>query len=341
MEAYLRICKEILDKGVRKENRTGIDTIGISGAIFQHDMADGFPLLTTKKTAYKNVRSEVEFFINGVTDKKWLQERGNHIWDDWCNPSIVPQGKYDDRSKKIVKSVLGDKYIGISKNIFDVANILKNDSDLRKQYDVSFEDFERLKKLSENRLAMSKERDLGPIYGFQWRHFDAEYKGFGADYKNKGIDQLVNLVDTLKTNPMDRRMIVSAWNPKALPEQALPPCHYGFQIAVIGDKLNLAWNQRSVDVPLGLPFNIASYATMLHLLAKEGDFAEGVLTGFLMDTHIYENQVDGIEEQLSRKPLPLPKVMTEDFNSIFNWNFMDTKLVDYKSYPAIKFPIAV
>lgn len=366
MEAYLDICREVLDKGIRKENRTGVDAISISGTMFQHDMADGFPLLTTKKTAYKNVRSEVEFFVNGITDKEWLKERGNHIWDDWCNPSIVPQGVYDDRSKEIVKGVLGDKYLGISRDIFNVADMLMETPGLVDQYGVSLEDFDRLQALAKNRLAMSEERDLGPVYGFQWRHFDAKYGQFDdnfvvhlakktlnflktgsskkpheIDYSGRGVDQLANLVNTLKTNPMDRRMIVSAWNPKALPEQALPPCHYGFQVAVVGDKLNLEWNQRSIDVPLGLPFNIASYATILHLLAKEGGLKEGTLTGFLMDTHIYENQVDGIEEQLSREPMDLPRIETSEFSSIFDWSFMDTKLVDYKSHPAIKFPIAV
>jgi len=366
MEAYLNICREVLENGVRKENRTGVDTLVVDATMFRHDMANGFPLLTTKRTAYKNVRSESEFFIKGITDKKWLQDRGNHIWDDWCNPTKVAQIKYDDRSKEIIKDVLGDKYIGISKDIFNVAKMLEEDHRLRKQYGVSFEDFERLENLSKNRLDMSKERDLGPIYGFQWRHFGAKYsrfddnfakylikkgldfiengsfkKAYEIDYSNRGIDKLADVVNTLKINPMDRRMVVSAWNEEAIPQMALPPCHYSFQVNVIGNKLNLAWNQRSVDVPLGLPFNIASYATMLHLLAKESGFEEGILTGFLMDTHIYENQIDGIKEQIGREPLTLPKIETENFTSIFDWNFTDTKLLDYKSHPVIKFPIAV
>ncbi len=350
MEAYLDICREILEHGVKQQNRTGIDTYIVDATIFRHDMSQGFPLLTTKKTAYKNVRSELEFFINGFTDKKWLQDKGNHIWDDWCNPSIIPQIKYDDKSKQIIKNILGDKYIGISRDIFNVSEMLSSDARLREQYNISDTDFNRITRLSKNRLEMSEERDLGPIYGFQWRHFGAEYeknisehstKPYEIDYEDKGLDQLANIVKTLKTNPTDRRMIVSAWNPMALPKQALPPCHYGFQINVIGGKLNLAWNQRSVDVPLGLPFNIASYATLLHLLAKEGNFKEGTLTGFLMDTHIYENQINGIEKQISRKPLALPKIETKKFTSIFDWNFTDTKLLDYKSHSSIKFPIAI
>lgn len=288
MKAYLDILRQIKKEGVLKENRTGMDTIATTGVMFRHDMAEGFPLLTTKRTAYKNVRSELEFFIQGNTDKKWLQDQGNHIWDDWCNPKRVPYG-HDEETK----------------------------------------------------AKMRAERDLGPIYGFQWRHWNAEYDNLNTDYSGNGIDQLKNLVDTLKKNPMDRRMIVNAWNPGALSQQALPPCHYGFQVTVLGDKLNLSWNQRSVDTPLGLPFNIASYATLLHLLAKEGKFQEGILTGFLQDTHIYVNQMEGIEEQLSREPRTLPRIETEDFTTIFDWKHSDTKLVGYDPYPPIKFPIAV
>ncbi|MFC1685839.1 thymidylate synthase [Nanoarchaeota archaeon] len=193
----------------------------------------------------------------------------------------------------------------------------------------------------ESKLKMKEERDLGPIYGFQWRHFGAEYDNYDSDYKGKGNDQLASVVKKLKDNPQDRRMIVSAWNPVAIPQMALPPCHYAFQVTTTGDKLNLAWNQRSVDTPLGLPFNIASYALLLHLLAKDSGFKEGKLTGFLMDTHIYVNQIDRLKEQLDRKPYPLPKIETEDFTSIFDWDHSKTKRADYKSHPKLEFPLAV
>lgn len=297
MKAYLDICNEILGKGVRQKNRTGVDTFVVPATMFQHDMAEGFPLLTTKNVAYKKVRSETEFFINGRTDKRWLQDNDNHIWDNWCTPEKVA---YEHTSEAFAK--------------------------------------------------MKAERDLGPIYGFLWRHFGAEYRGIEGtrddsgkiiSYDGHGVDQLANVVETLKKNPMDRRMIVSAWDPNALSKQALPSCHYGFQVNVIKDRLNLAWNQRSVDVPLGLPYNIAGYATILHLLAKESGFKEGTLTGFLMDVHAYENQIKGLEEQVSREPLTLPRVETKNFSSIFNWDFMDTKVLDYDPHPPIKFPIAV
>lgn len=289
MEEYLDICRDILDRGVKKENRTGVDALSISGAMFSHDMSGGFPLLTTKKVPYGIVRSELEFFIKGKTDKKWLQERNNRIWNEWANPLKAPYG-HDKASKE----------------------------------------------------RMASERDLGPVYGFEWRHWGADYDSFDTDYTGEGVDQLEGLVDTLKNNPFDRRMIVSAWNPSDKPKQALPPCHYSFQVLVGGDeKLNLLWNQRSVDVPLGLPFNIASYATLLHLLAKESGREEGTLTGFLADTHIYVNQVDGIREQLSRVPRILPRIETPNFRSLFDWEFEDTELDGYEPYPPIKFDIAV
>lgn len=290
MRAYLEIVKNILEKGGRKANRTGIDTIAIAGAMFEHDMANGFPLLTTKKTPFKIVASELEFFISGLTDKKWLQDHNNHIWDEWASPQKAPYG-HDAEAKK----------------------------------------------------RMAAERDLGPIYGFQWRHFNADYKNYDSDYAGQGIDQLKKVVEKLKTDPNDRRLIVSAWNPSKLSEMALPPCHYSFQVTVINGKLNLLWNQRSVDTMLGLPFNIASYALLLHLLAKESGLREGKLVGFLADTHIYINHIDGAKEQLSRDPdtYPLPTLQTENFTSIFDWKAEDTKIFNYQSYPAIKFDIAV
>lgn len=288
MKAYLDIVQEILTTGKQKSNRTGIDTIAIPGAMFKHDMSEGFPLITTKKVPYGLVRSELEFFIKGITDKKWLQDRNNHIWDEWCSPLKVAYGTDKETKKK-----------------------------------------------------MFNERELGPIYGFQWRHFNAEYKGYNHNYQGEGVDQLANLVNKIKTNPQDRRMIVSAWNPKRLSEMALPPCHYAFQVTVIDDKVNLIWQQRSVDVALGLPFNIASYATLLHLIAKEANLEEGTLVGQLADTHIYSNHINGLKEQLQRKPYDLPKIETSNFTSIFDWEYKDTKLTEYKSHPKINFDIAV
>jgi len=145
----------------------------------------------------------------------------------------------------------------------------------------------------------------------------------------------------LKKDPTDRRMIVSAWNPVDLPHMALPPCHFCFQVTVINGKLNLLWSQRSIDVALGLPFNIASYGLLLHLLAKQSGFEEGRLIGFLADTHIYVNHKEGLKEQLSRKTMKLPSIKTEPFTSIYDWKYEDSKVQDYEHHPRIAFEVAV
>ncbi|MBR9690956.1 thymidylate synthase [Candidatus Woesearchaeota archaeon] len=288
MEAYLKIVKKILDEGILTKNRTGIDTYSISGVIFEHDMKDGFPLLTTKSVPLRLVASELEFFIKGITNKKWLLERDNHIWDGWASPDIIPYGHDKETQKK-----------------------------------------------------MREEIELGPIYGWQWRNFGAEYVSHDKPPKSRGIDQLKNVVETLKNDPDSRRMIVSAWNPKDQHKMALPPCHYCFQVTVTNGKLNLMWSQRSVDVALGLPFNIASYALLLHLLAKEAGLKEGRLVGFLGHTHIYIPHLKGIKEQLKRKPYSLPTLKTENFKTIFDWVYTDSKVDGYKHHPRIKFEVAV
>jgi len=288
MKAYLDIVQKILNTGFRKTNRTGIDALAIAGAMFEHDMAEGFPLLTTKKVPFRLIGSELEFFIRGITDKEWLREQNNHVWDEWCSPDAVPYGN-DEQTK----------------------------------------------------AKMMAERELGPIYGWQWRNFGARYTAYNLPPEGQSLDQLSQAVQTLKTDPNNRRMLVSAWNPLDLSHMALPPCHYAFQVTVINGKLNLLWNQRSVDVALGLPFNIASYGCLLHLLAKETGLSEGKLIGFLGDTHIYVNHVDAIHRQIARIPRALPQIKTPNFTSIFDWHYGDTIIENYDPHPAIKFEIAV
>lgn len=288
MQAYLKIIKQVLDHGERKDNRTGVRTKAIAGAFFEHNMQEGFPLLTTKKIPFRLIASELEFFIKGITDKERLLARNNHIRDEWCSPDRVPYS-----------------------------------------HDAATQE------------AMKAERELGPIYGFQWRHFGAKYQTFSTNYDQQGVDQLKNLIQTLKKNPSDRRMMVSAWNPMDLEHMALPPCHYGFQVTVINGKLNLLRNQRSVDVGLGLPFNIASYGLLLHLLAKEAGLQEGKLVGFLADTHIYENHIEALQEQLGRTPKPLPTLITQQFNSLFDRDYKDSQLQNYDPYGALPMPVAV
>ena len=290
MKAYLDIVRQILDTGVLKKNRTGVSARTIAGAMFSHDMSTGFPLLTTKKVPFRNIKSELEFFIKGITDKQWLQDRKNPIWNEWANPAKAAYGHSP-----------------------------------------------------EAKVNMMNERDLGAVYGFQWRHFGAAYDNYDTDYTGKGVDQLKELVDLLKSDPSSRRMIVNSWNPTAMSQMALPPCHYCFQVTVIDGKLNLLWNQRSVDTMLGLPFNIASYGLLLHLLAKEAGLKEGRLVGFLGDVHIYENHVQGAKEQLTRDvtAFTLPTLNTASFTSLFDWKAEDSVVEGYESFERIKFDIAI
>lgn len=196
----------------------------------------------------------------------------------------------------------------------------------------------------DRQAAMKAERDLGPVYGFQWRHFGADYQSYDSNYLGQGVDQLKNAIDTLRKDPRNRRIIVQAWNPTQISMMALPACHIGYQLTVTNGKLNLLWNQRSCDLMLGIPFNIASYAILQHLIARDIGMPTGRLVGQLNDVHIYENHLEGAREQLSRDPeqhAP-PTIVTEAAStSIFDWDHTMTKLIDYKHDPAIKMDVAV
>jgi len=278
MYQYLDALKTILKHGDLVPNRTGVSAITYPHIMIRHDMSDGFPLLTTKKMAWKSMKVELEFFIKGLTDKKWLQDRGCHIWDEWCNPSKVPTELAHEERKKF----------------------------------------------------QLEETDLGKVYGYQWRNFNSQ-----------GIDQLENIVKSLKSTPYDRRCVCLSWNPAQLKEQALPACHTQWVISATKNKLHLAYSMRSTDFFLGAPFNQSSYALLLHLLCKETGFGEGVVSGFFANAHIYETHISAVEEQLSRKPFGLPKIETKSFKSIFDWTYKDTELINYECHPAIKAPIAV
>lgn len=280
MIEYINILKEVLNNGTWKQNRTGIKTKYVTGAMFKCDLADGFPLLTTKKMPPKIIFAELEGFIKGITDKSWYQERKCHIWDEWCNPKIVSYGNDEATKKK-----------------------------------------------------MLEEKDLGKIYGYQWNNFNGSY-----------LNQLAHVIETLKNNPLDRRMIVMAWNPLQLDEMALPPCHYCFQLVSDGTNLDLVWSQRSVDTFLGLPFNIASYAMLLKLIATQVNLIPRKLIGMLADVHLYENQIECAKLQMSREPLMLPTLevtKNRDNWTIWDWQYTDYKLNDYNSYDSIKCDVAV
>ena len=297
MKQYLDILDDCLRNGTLSDNRTGIPTIRMPwGATFLHDMSDGFPLITTKKMGPKTIFTELEFFIHGITDKKWLQDRNCHIWDEWGN-------KYS------WDPVFNDRmYIEGMKEGHN--NITP----------------EREKQIKEQ--AMTECRDLGPVYGWQWRHWNGSYKfdpknpenNFNAI--NPGIDQLKNVIDAAKKDPNNRRLLVNAWNPAYESRMALPPCHYSFQILILNNKLHLIWNQRSCDMFLGVPFNIASYAMLLLLFAKELGCQPGKLRGNLGDVHIYQNHIPQVKEQLTRQPYKLPtiEIPNENWKGMLNWH---------------------
>lgn len=295
MQTYLNLVKKIIDSPNEwRNNRTGIRSKTISGYMIEHEMSEGFPLLTTKHVSLKMVAVELEFFIRGLNDKQWLKDRGCHIWDEWCNPEKVPYANDD-----------------------------------------------------ETKARMAAENDLGYIYGWQWRNFNGEItreESHADKYNSKriGKDQLFDVLRKLYSDPTDRRMVVSAWNPNQLHQMALPPCHLLWQVVVTGENtINLNWYQRSCDAMLGIPYNIASYALLLKLLAADTNMKEGRLCGMLGDVHIYENQIELAKIQLEREPYPLPQLELPGFTDLFNWTYEQRKIINYKHHPKIEYPIAV
>jgi thymidylate synthase len=291
MKQYLQIIQNVLDNGILKPNRTKFKTISTTGEMFKHDMRTGYPLITTKFVPIRLVASELEMFIKGITSKKFLQDRNNHIWDQWCNPQKV---QYSN-----------------------------DDSDIQQK--------------------MLEEDDLGPIYGYNWRYFGKPYDDrFNSDIT--GIDQLKNIVNTIKKNPSDRRMICTAWDPISVDSAALPPCHHMFQVVCQGENfefLDLIWHQRSADSFLGVPFDIASYGILLELLAKETNKIPRLLIGTFADTHIYENHIEQCNTILSRTPYELPSIEFTEFTSIFDFKYTDVKINNYSYHEKIKAEIAI
>jgi len=299
---YQQLLQDILDYGVEKKDRTGTGTKSIFGYTIRHNMQEGFPLLTTKKMAWKTLVTELMWFLRGDTNIKYLVDNGCHIWDGDAYKNFVAT----------IKQKHSIHYEPIEKDSF--IERVKTDSEFAKQYG-----------------------ELGPIYGKQWRDWN-------------GVDQIQNLIDQLKTNPDSRRLMVSAWNVGELDQMVLPPCHYGFQCYVReGKYLSLMWNQRSVDTFLGLPFNIASYALLLEILAKAIQMVPDQLIGSLGDVHLYNNHIDQAKEQLTRDSFELPRLK---MNPIFLANLehkgldeaingqVNFELEGYQSHPSIKAPLS-
>ncbi|AHF60868.1 thymidylate synthase [Spiroplasma mirum ATCC 29335] len=289
MKQYLTMAQFILDNGLVKQDRTNTGTISYFGYQMRFNLAEGFPLLTTKKVHFKSVVYELLWFIKGDTNIKYLVNHNVRIWNEW------PYEKY-------TKS-----------------------SDYQNETLAEF-----VEKIETNDEFAQKHGDLGPVYGKQWRNFE-------------GVDQLANLIDNLKTNPYSRRHILSAWNPKEVDNMALPPCHTLVQFYVSQDnKLSCQLYQRSADVFLGVPFNIASYALLTYMIAQVCGFELGDFVYSFGDCHIYQNHLAQINEQLTRTPRALPTLkLNADVKSLFDFTYEDIVLENYDPYPAIKGLVAV
>ncbi|QBP41187.1 thymidylate synthase [Paenisporosarcina antarctica] len=314
MEQYLQLCKTILADGAVKDDRTGTGTKSIFGHQLRFDLTKGFPLVTTKKTAMRLITSELLWFIKGDTNVKTLIAERNHIWDEWA-------------FEKWVKS---EDYNGPDMNDFGLR--AAQEEEFKQILDEQMNIF-RKKILSDDDFA-NKYGDLGPVYGRQWRSWPST--------NGQTIDQLKNVIKSIKNNPDSRRHIVTAWNPSEVDQMALPPCHTFFQFYVADGKLSCQLYQRSADVFLGVPFNIASYALLTHLIAKECNLEVGDFVHTLGDAHIYSNHMDQVHEQLSRQPRELPTLtISNDKESIFDLETNDITIEGYDPHPRIKAPIAV
>lgn len=311
---YLNLAKRILSEGVVKEDRTGTGTRSVFGHQMRFDLQEGFPLLTTKKTAFGLIKSELLWFLKGDTNIRYLLENNNHIWDEWA-------------FERYIKS---EDYKGVDMTDFGRRSI--EDEAFNEEYKKEMKTFQE-KVLTDDTFA-EKYGELGNIYGSQWRRWETS--------QGETIDQIKDVIEMIKHNPDSRRMIVSAWNPEDIPNMALPPCHTLFQFYVADGKLSCQLYQRSADVFLGVPFNIASYALLTHLIAQETGLEVGEFVHTLGDAHIYSNHLDQINEQLSRETYALPELIIKDKEkSIFELEKDDIILKGYKSHPRIKAPIAV
>ena len=311
---YLELAQKIRDEGVEKSDRTGTGTKSIFGYQMRFDLQKGFPLLTTKKTAFGLIKSELLWFLKGDINIRYLLENNNHIWDEWAFERYIKSSDYT------------------GPDMSDFGRRVLEDEDFKIAYQEQMALF-REKVLTDDAFS-AQYGELGNIYGSQWRHWKTS--------QGETIDQIKDVIQMIKTQPDSRRLIVSAWNPEDVPHMALPPCHTLFQFFVADGKLSCQLYQRSADVFLGVPFNIASYALLTHLIANETGLEVGDFVHTFGDAHLYLNHMDQINEQLSRETYELPElVLKAPEKSIFDMEKDDIIVKGYKSHPRIKAPIAV
>lgn len=310
---YQDLVKFVLENGDRKTDRTGVGTVSTFGYQMRFDLNEGFPLLTSKRVPFKLVKSELLWFLRGDTNIRYLLENNNHIWDEWA-------------FERYVKS---DAYHGPDMTDFGLKAI--EDPEFNAVYK------EEMKKFQEKILAdeafATIYGELGDVYGKQWRSWELRDGGT--------LDQIANVIEQIKNNPDSRRLIVTAWNPEDVPNAALPPCHTLFQFYVNDGKLSCQLYQRSADIFLGVPFNIASYALLTHLIARETGLAVGEFVHTLGDAHLYSNHLEQAELLISRDVRSLPTLHIEGDAPIDQIHIDAITVTDYHPHPTIKAPIAV
>jgi thymidylate synthase len=311
---YLNMCRDVLEKGNQKSDRTGTGTLSVFGYQMRFDLQKGFPLLTTKRIPFRLVASELLWFVNGDTNIRYLLKHNNHIWNEWAFKNWVESSDYTGPDMK------------------DFGLRSQTDDSFKQIYEKEMNTFvERV--LSDDAFS-KKYGELGPVYGKQWRAWETT--------QGEAIDQIKNLIDQIKTNPDSRRLILSSWSPEFTPQMALPPCHTLFQFYVHDGKLSCQLYQRSGDIFLGVPFNIASYALLTHLIAHECGLQVGEFVHTLGDAHIYNNHIEQVETQLTREPRPFPTLhINKDKHSLFDIEMEDLSIEGYDPHPTIKAPIAV
>ncbi|UBH12169.1 thymidylate synthase [Macrococcus armenti] len=311
-QAYHELLTKILESGKDKDDRTNTGTLSIFGHQMRFDLSKGFPLLTTKKVSFKLIATELIWFIRGDTNIKYLLEYNNNIWNEWA----------------FLKWIESDDYNG--PDMTDFGHRALTDEAFNEQYQQQLAIFKE--KILTDESFMKKYGDLGNVYGKQWRQFET---------KNRVTDQLKDVIEQIKNNPYSRRHIVSAWNPGEIDTMALPPCHTMFQFYVIDNKLSCQLYQRSADVFLGVPFNIASYSLLTHLVARECGLEVGEFIHTFGDAHIYSNHIDAVKTQLERDSYDAPTLKINSDKDIFNLEYEDLEIINYTAHPAIKAPIAV
>lgn len=309
MQQYLDLLKYILEKGEKKQNRTGIGTTSIFGYQMRFDLSEGFPLLTTKRVSFKFIAHELLWFLRGDTNIKYLVDNDVTIWNEWAYQVYLEEKN------------LATKYERYSETWKNELKIF-------------------IGKIKESEEFAKKWGELGPIYGKQW-----------VRWENKGgeeINQIQNLVDLINNDPTSRRMIISGWNVGEIQDliknhhHAPPPCHTLFHFVVINNKLSCQLYQRSADVFLGVPFNIASYALLTKMVAQVCKLEAGEFIHTFGDVHIYDNHIEQVNLQLKREPKALPKIkLNPQITSIFEFKYKDFELIDYNPHPAIKGEVAV